>query len=146
MGNKLNFHEHIKHIRGKTLQRLRQIFPAITTNEHTLKQNITLYTSLIRLTLLHASPAWGHITSDQINKLQVIQNRFSSMITGSDRYTPIVQLQEITELPYIKNVIKDTAKKLKTKYTNHTNTIIRNIGTTHLHRNMTFRTPISLTT
>ena len=102
MDNKLNFHEHIKHTRGKTLQKLRQIYPAITTNQLTQKQKITIYASLIRSTLLYASLAWGHITNDQINKLQVIQNRFSRTITGSDVHISIAQLHEITQLPYIK--------------------------------------------
>ena len=113
MDNKLNFHEHIKHIRGKTTQKLRQIYPVITTNALTLKQKLTIYTSIIRTALLYASPAWGHITNDQINKLQVIQNRFSRIITGSDINTSIAQLHDITQLPYIKEVIKQTAKKLK---------------------------------
>ena len=86
--------------------------------------------------LLYASPAWGYSTQAQ---LQPIQNRFARMITGSDRYTPIVQLHDCLGLPYIKEIITEDAKKLKDKYTTHTNNIIRAIGTTQTIRHSTYR-------
>ena len=122
MDKKLNFQEHIKYTRSKALQRIRQLHPVTNTQVLNIKQKTTLYISLIRSKLLYASPTWGHTTHAHIQTLQIVQNRFTRAITGCDRFTPVTQLHECLALQYIKDLIQENAKKLKDKYTTHTQT------------------------
>ena len=75
---KLHFQEHFKYIRGKSLTRIRQIYPVINTQALTLRQKTTIYKSLIRPTILYASPAWGYMTKAQTQTLQAIRWRLSN--------------------------------------------------------------------
>ena len=145
MDKKLHFQDHIKYIRQKSLTRIRQIYPIISSQTLTLRQKTTIYKGLIRPIILYASPAWGYTTRAQMQTLQTIQNRYARIITGSDRFTQIALLHDCLGLQYIKEVITEQAKKLKDKYSTHTNNIIRAIGTTQTIRHSTYRTPHTLT-
>ena len=110
-----------------------------------LTQKTLLYKTILRPILLYACPAWGHAISTQTQRLQVLQNKIARIITGADRFTRITQLHESLALTYITDMIKLTAKRLKDKYKEHDNPLIRNIGQRQARTNLHYRTPNSLT-
>ena len=141
----IHFKDHITNVIAKTNSRLRQTYPIFTIQALTLNQNTILYKTILRPILLYACPAWGHAISTQTQRLQVLQNKIARIITGADRFTQITQLHESLALPYITDTIKLTAKRLKDKYKQHDNPLIRNSGQRQARTKLHYRTPNSLT-
>ena len=88
---------------------------------HTLKQKITLYTSLIRSIITYAIPPWGYTLQWHMKLLQTVRNKAAWFITGADIRTPVTQLHDSLDPQFITDVITNIARRQKQCSINHTN-------------------------
>ena len=135
LDSKLTWKTHINYTRRKTLQRIHQLYPLLTSPALHLHKKMHLFKSLILPVILYASPAWGSAAKTHVQSLQVLQNKVLRIISGADIYTRISQLHEDLHCNYILQEIQQAARKLYSSVSENSNPLISNIGnykiTTH---------------
>lgn len=75
LDHRLSWNKHFTNIRGKTLQRIHQLYPLFSSPYITLEKKVNLYKSLIRSAMLYSAPAWGTASKYHIQTLQVLQTK-----------------------------------------------------------------------
>lgn len=143
LDNKLIWKQHINFIRGKSLGRIYQLYPLLSSPFLSIKKRVQLYQSLILPIILYAAPAWGVAARTHLQVLQVVQNKVARIISGADRSTRITQLHEDLNLTYIKDGIKKTTINTYNKTANNTNPLISNLGN-YQHENSKYKMPKSI--
>lgn len=144
LDNKLTWKNHIKYIRGKTLQRIYLLYPLLSSPVLSIKKKTELYKCLIRPIILYAAPVWGTTAKSNLNSLQVLQNKVARIITGADYYTRILLLYDVLDLTFLEDEIKNTAKTLYSGATDNPNPLISNLGKYQIHQQK-YKMPASLT-
>lgn len=83
---------------------------------------------MIRPVLTYAMPAWQHITSHK-KKLQIIQNRAATIISGHYRDTRITQIHEDLNMELLTDYTDRITRSFWTQIRNTPHEPLQNIGT-----------------
>ena len=101
----LTFRKHIENITTKAERKLNTMRALAGTNFGQSKEDQTLlYRQFIRPTINYASPAWAYnVSSRNVDKLQITQNKALRIATGCVKSTPINHLHSETKVMQIRN-------------------------------------------
>lgn len=106
LDTRLNWKSHIENKIRQIKIKLLQLKPLINRNSIiSLDNSMTLYKSIIRPTLLYACPIWTNASDTNINKFQIIQNKFLRVITHAPWYITNNQLHQELSVKPIKHHI-----------------------------------------
>lgn len=112
LDTKLNWKIHIKNVIQKTTIKIQKLNSLINNNSTLrIKTAKLIYTSIIRPTLTYACPIWSNAAKSNIQKLQIIQNKFFRKILHAPWFIPNTQIHNELNLPTIHDLIKNYSLK-----------------------------------
>lgn len=94
-----------------------------------LRNKLTLFKVCIRPVLTYASPVFAQASSNIIDKLQVVQNRFCRMATGAPYYVRNADLHRDMGLPTIQQLQKKFSETFFKAAEEHPNPLVREAAT-----------------
>lgn len=103
---RLNWKTHITLKQQQAKIKIAQLKPLINFKSClSLTNAITLYKAIVRPLMLYACPIWTNASISNINKLQVVQNRFLRLATKAPWFISNAQLhKELNISPIIKHI------------------------------------------
>lgn len=132
LDKKLNFNKHIENSVRKGKIILREVFPLISNQSQLSKKSkLRIYKQAIRPVFLYANPIWSNTSKTNLQKLQILQNKFLRIILNTTKYTKTKQLHELANM----DTIHEAITKQTTKFFN--TTIEKLDKTTHLGKTST---------
>lgn len=103
---RLNWKQHINIKTQQAKIKLIQLRPLLNKHSQLSIHNaILIYKSIIRPTLLYACPIWTNAANTNLNRIQVLQNKFLRLITKAPWYISNKQLHNDLEINTITNQI-----------------------------------------
>jgi hypothetical protein len=126
LDKRLTFIPHIKHVEAQTkmvASRLSSL--TCRKSKMSIRNKLVLYKSIIRPVMTYASVVWGHASASQLNKLQVIQNRFLRTAFNSPWFVRNNQLHREANLPMLKEFLHEIALRSFEKAKVHENPLVR---------------------
>ena len=127
LDKKLNYQQHLNHIKKKTGLLIHQLYPIFRTQSIPLQKKVHIYKAIIRSAMLYGAPVWCTAPKRFIHALQIVQNKLARMSTGADIYTRVSTLQTLFDTPYIQDVVNNLTQNILNTIQTNTNPIIRNI-------------------
>jgi hypothetical protein len=126
LDKRLTFIPHIKHVEAQT-KMVASRLSSLTCRKRkmSIRNKLVLYKSIIRPVMTYASVVWGHASASQLNKLQVIQNRFLRSAFNSPWFVRNNQLHREANLPMLKEFLHEIALRSFEKAKVHENPLVR---------------------
>jgi hypothetical protein len=90
-----------------------------------IKNKITIYRTMIRPSMMYGSAIWGTVSHTQLQKLQIVQNKFLRAAFNAPWFVRNTQLHRDANLPTIKEFLLDDARKFYAKAAVHPNPLVR---------------------
>jgi retron-type reverse transcriptase len=90
-----------------------------------IKNKITIYRTMNRPSMMYGSAIWGTVSHTQLQKLQVVQNKFLRAAFNAPWFVRNTQLHREANLPTIKEFLLDDARKFYAKAAVHPNPLVR---------------------
>jgi hypothetical protein len=90
-----------------------------------IKNKITIYRTMIRPSMMYGFAIWGTVSHTQLQKLQVVQNKFLRAAFNAPWFVRNTQLHREANLPTIKEFLLDDARKFYAKAAVHPNPLVR---------------------
>lgn len=116
LDTRLNWKNHINIKTQQAKIKLIQLKPILNKNSKlSLTNAITLYETIIRPIMLYACPIWTNAAPSNVNKIQILQNRFLRIITNAPWFISNHQLH--SEL-FINSIIHQIARLSNNFYSN----------------------------
>lgn len=107
LDTKLNWKTHIKNIIHKTNIKIHKLNSLINKNSSLRIETAKLmYTSIIRPSLTYACPIWSNAAKSNLQKIQVLQNKFLRKILHAPWFIPNSQIHKELKLPTIHDFIR----------------------------------------
>lgn len=131
LDSRLNFRAHLEKALHKVYGAMRTIYPLMRGASLSQANKKTLYTGIIRPALVYGAPVWGNISDTQFLKLQRFQNKCLRLITSRSRYTRIDTLHQLTDIPYIKDLVRGLSSDFYAKQIAHSR-LTRDITSTQI--------------
>lgn len=139
MDKRLNFTEHCKQVSQKATASMTTLFPLLNRRSSlSVTNKILLYKSIIRPTLLYASPVWSSTSNANYQKMQVIQNKCLRIAGNYPRCTKISQLHNEMNTELIKVIVHRLTETFFSKCDISENPLISAIGQYEL-QNLPFK-------
>lgn len=127
LDQKLNFSEHINLIVHNAIGKLIKLYPIFKNKHLTQNSKLIFYKTFIRTALLYACPVWSLACQTNVNKLQVVQNKFLRLIGNFRRFTPIYLMHERLNMEYVEKIIYKNSVSYYNKIANHSSYLVKNI-------------------
>ena len=127
LDRKLNFGHHINYVISKSIATLIKLYPVFKNKYLPQKSKLILYKSLIRTAMLYACPVWSLISQTNVNKLQVVQNKFLRIIGDYRRFSLISQIHKDLNIDYVKDSILRQSVNYFDRIKTHPNILVKNI-------------------
>jgi hypothetical protein len=89
------------------------------------KNKITIYRTIIRPAMMYSVAVWGNVAHTQLQKLQVVQNKFLRAAFNAPWFVRNAQLHREANLPTIREFRQDVAGKFFENAANHPNPLVR---------------------
>jgi hypothetical protein len=89
------------------------------------KNKITIYRTIIRPAMMYSVAVWGNVAYTQLQKLQVVRNKFLRAAFNAPWFVRIAQLHREANLPTIREYRQDVAGKFFENAANHPNPLVR---------------------
>jgi hypothetical protein len=125
----LSFAPHIIEVRNRAYFVLGRLFHLIgKRSKMSLRNKCLLYTACVRPIMTYASVVFAHASKSNINKLQVIQNRFLRRATGCPWFVRNVDLHRDFNLPTVKQFMKDVSRRYFDMVPHHSNPLIAGVA------------------
>lgn len=122
----LTFKAHIESARNKAVGMLEKLNPLMNRRSRlSVGNKILLYKTIVRPTLLYASPAWGHAARSHLKKLQSVQNKCLRRALDAPWFVRNTQILREAKLPLLSDFMRETARKTFTGAESHSNPLIR---------------------
>ena len=112
LDQKLTWKYHIKEIANKTYVKLAKLYPII--NRHSrlkIECGITLFKTIIRPSLTYACPIWGGAAKRNLDKLQIVQNKFLRRIIKAPWYLSNKQIRYELQIEKLNMYIRRLSEK-----------------------------------
>lgn len=127
LDKKLIFSDHINYISSRAIASLIKLYPVFKNKYLSKKSKVILYKSQIRAAMLYACPVWSMTSQTNINKLQIVQNKFLRIIGQYRRFSLISQMHKDLKVEYIKDYIHKLTVNYFNRIKSHPNALVRNI-------------------
>ena len=112
MDARLSFKSHITHMLQKTFIAMQSLYALLAPNSALSPANKRLiYLQIIRPIITYAAPVWCSASKSQLARIQRIQNKFLRCVTSADRYTKIVDLHAMANVPRVNKHIGEISDK-----------------------------------
>ena len=109
---RLSFKLHITHMLQKTFIAMQSLYALLAPNSALSPTNKrTIYLQIIRPIIAYAAPVWCRASKAQYNRIQRIQNKFLRCITSAGRYTKIVDLHAMANVPRVDEYIGEISDR-----------------------------------
>lgn len=131
LDRKLNWNDHIDHIRAKGMKAFNALTPLLSRrsvlSSHT---KMKIYATLVRPCITYGCPVWGNTSLSNHKKIQVIQNRALKCSYNTPFKTNLNKLHTFLNFPTLFEHILKLTKKfyLDNCHTEHPNKIIKSLG------------------
>nr|KAH0807576.1 hypothetical protein GEV33_015215 [Tenebrio molitor] len=89
------------------------------------KNKITIYRTIVRPAMMYGVAIWGNVANTQLQKLQVVQNKFLRAFFNAPWLVRNAQLHWEANLPTIREYRQDVAGKFFENAANHPNPLVR---------------------
>lgn len=111
LDSKLTFTKHINTQCDKAIGLMQRFFPVFNNKSHlSISNKKLLYYLYIRPVLLYACPVWINACKTNFRKLQITQNKSLRFIGSLPRWTPILHMHEVLDIPPIYDYVLNLAK------------------------------------
>ena len=105
-----------------------KLYPIFKNKHMSLRNKIILYKSLVRTAMLYACPIWSMTCQTDINKLQIVQNKFLRIIGNYRKFTLISIMHDNLHIEYVKDYKKTLSRNYFVRVETHGNALVRNIS------------------
>ena len=141
LDQKLNFGDHINYVISKSIASLIKFYPIFKNVYFSKKIKLILYKSLIRTAMLYACPVWSLTSQSNMNKLQIVQNKFLRIIGKYREFSLISQMHQDLNIEYVKEYIHRLTVKYFERIKTHPNPLVKNIiyDTNKIYRHRKFK-------
>lgn len=125
LDKRLNFSKHIQIVRNRAAFFLGRLAPLIgSRSKMSLRNKVTIYKTCIRPVMTYASAAFAHASPFDLEKLQIIQNRFIRRAVGASWFMRNADLHCDLELPSIIQFIKHSSRRYFDSAAHHPNPLV----------------------
>lgn len=149
MDARLNFREQVNENIRKTSAAIKATYSLLKRGYLSQSNKKLIYTAILRPILLYGSELMRNISKSNAIRLQRTQNKCLRLVTGKGRYTKIIDLHRIADVPYIQELKNKAASRFYNATVTNSNPLIRSIteerhqeGRTHKHRYLHQELPI----
>lgn len=126
LDKKLTFRPHLTCARQKAIGVMKQLYPMIHRRSRlSMGNKLLMYKMIVRPTMLYASPVWGHAARSHIESLQRVQNNYLRLALNAPWYVRNSQLHREADMPALKTVITDSARRAFHRAENHPNHLVQ---------------------
>lgn len=116
LDKRLSLSPHISYLQQKGAQALRQIYPLMNKySKLSIANKKRLYVAIMRPVITYAAPVWCCASKTAINKIQRTQNKCLRLVLTVDRYTPVANLHNTTNVERIDTFIKRLGRSFYSK-------------------------------
>jgi hypothetical protein len=124
--NHLRFNAQVEHAKTRA-QAVRGKLNSLVCRRSKLstKNKITIYRTIIRPAMMYSVAVWGNVAHTQLQKLQVVQNKFLRAAFNAPWFVRNAQLHREANLPTIREFRQDVAGKFFENAANHPNPLVR---------------------
>lgn len=130
---RLTWREHIKTKRQSLNSRAKSLFSITRHNSGlSLKSKIKIYVHLLRPVWLYGLEIFGTAKNSNLKIIQAFQSRFLRTITGAPAYVTNETLHKDLQIPYVNDMAKEQYQRFWQKLRDHSNPLIRRLGSIHL--------------
>ncbi|KFM69009.1 putative RNA-directed DNA polymerase from transposon BS, partial [Stegodyphus mimosarum] len=106
ISQKFTWTEHIKNVRSKAYGTMKSLMPMLGRySQLDLKRKRHIYTAIVRPIMCYASPVWATVKHRDLQKIQVLQNKFLRLITDAHYFVSNETLHRDLKIEYIKDFI-----------------------------------------
>jgi hypothetical protein len=120
--NHLRFNNQVEHAKTRGQMVRGQLNSLVNRrSKMSTKNKITIYRTMIRPSMMYGSAIWGTVSHTQLQKLQVVQNKFLRAAFNAPWFVRNTQLHREANLPTIKEFLLDDARKFYAKAAVHPN-------------------------
>lgn len=125
----LTFTKHIDYVCNRAIGKLVQYYPLLHRYAKLSTENkLIMYKVIARTVMVYACPVWGGIISKtNLNRLQVVQNKFLRLVGNFRMYTPIIEMHETLNIDKIYEHVKTLSINFFNRIKNHENVLMREI-------------------
>jgi hypothetical protein len=124
--NHLRFNNQVEHAKTRGQMVRGQLNSLVNRrSKMSIKNKITIYRTMIRPSMMYGSAIWGTVSHTQLQKLQVVQNKFLRAAFNAPWFVRNTQLHREANLPTIKEFLLDDAGKFYAKAAVHPNPLVR---------------------
>jgi Reverse transcriptase (RNA-dependent DNA polymerase)/Endonuclease-reverse transcriptase len=111
-----------------------QLYPLLKSSSIKRETRLLIYKVIIWPTLTYAAPAWIHMASSSVQRLQVIQNKSLRAIAGAPPRTRTRDLHDFLDIPYVEDHLIRIADKFFDTAKTSGNPLIRSLEPNRLAR------------
>ncbi|KAH0817421.1 hypothetical protein GEV33_005370 [Tenebrio molitor] len=124
--NHLRFNNQVEHAKTRGQMVRGQLNSLVNRrSKMSIKNKITIYRTMIRPSMMYGSAIWGTVSHTQLQKLQVVQNKFLRAAFNAPWFVRNTQLHREANLPTIKEFLLDDARKFYAKAAVRPNPLVR---------------------
>jgi hypothetical protein len=118
--NHLRFNAQVEHVKTRA-QTVRGKLNSLVCRRSKLstKNKITIYRTIVRPAMMYGAAVWGNVSNTQLQKLQVMQNKFLRAAFNAPWFVRNAQLHREANLPTIREYLHDVNDD------NHPNPLVR---------------------
>jgi hypothetical protein len=88
------------------------------------KTKVTIYRQIVRPAKMYGSAMWGNVSNTQLQKLQVVQNKFLRAAFNAPWFVRNSQLHREANLPIIREFVHDVARRFFESAAEHPNPFV----------------------
>jgi hypothetical protein len=115
-------------IEAKAFRTFIRIYSLFKSERLSANIKLTLHKALIRSVVTYACPGWDFVADTHLLKLQRLQNRVLRTIGNFPRRTPVRELHNAFNVPYVYDYITKLSRQQAEVIQNYENANVRNIG------------------
>jgi hypothetical protein len=138
--NHLRFNAQVEHVKTRA-QTVRGKLNSLVCRRSKLstKNKITIYRTIVRPAMMYGVVVWGNVANTQLQKLQVVQNKFFRTAFNAALFVRNAQLHRKANLPTIREYRQGVAGKFFENAANHPNLLLRE--SVNYDENVAYRHP-----
>jgi hypothetical protein len=123
--NLLSFFPQVEHAKTRVLIVRGQLNSLVCRrSKMSTKNKVTIYRQIVRPAMMYGSAMWGNVSNTQLEKLQVVQNKFLRAAFSAPWFVRNSQLHREANLPTIRVFLHNVARKFFESAAEHPNPFV----------------------